>query len=417
MPNEDDYFALWLNRERQLPDSRCRDHSRRIRRVEAITQVSILALTGSNLLDLLQRNTMSLSVSYRRNIRSSLRLFYTWSFESGQSITNLATLLPPVIPPEERHTSGPAPLNTPEIVSQFETHLRSIGRAEETTRTRISHVSQFVRTMGDPCKLSNLDVIGYLQTHKPKWSQNYLHGVRASLSVFYEWLEQSFVVSEHIDLPRIPPGESLAKPVPSSLVLEGFETGDLYEQTILCLGADHGLRRNEMASLHPSSRNGSQLTITGKGSKQRTVPLTETGLSLLRNLERIQGSNIYYFPGRFGGHVHPQTIYKWARRALHDEWNTHALRHQAATNWLRKGVDIRVIQSLLGHSNLNTTQIYTHVTAEDLKIAIRNAQLLSTTTPEQSHMTIDLDSITIQQATEIMQRAIELNKARNRSLY
>jgi integrase/recombinase XerC len=131
---------------------------------------------------------------------------------------------------------------------------------------------------------------------------------------------------------------------------------------MLALGATLGLRREEIASAHPRNRSGATLRVVGKNSDERVLPLDDLTASLLHELEVEQGTDSYYFPGRFGGHVHPATVYKWVKARLGGEWSTHNLRHRAATIGLETTGDIRAVQELLGHRSITSTQLYTAVT-------------------------------------------------------
>lgn len=142
-----------------------------------------------------------------------------------------------------------------------------------------------------------------------------------------------------------------------------------------------GLRVTELVSLRLDQINPRQgvLRVTGKGRKERLVPLGEEALTWLdrylvearSELLAGQPSDVL-FPSRQARQMTRQTF--WHRVKLHAaqagisaELSPHTLRHAFATHLLNHGADLRVVQMLLGHSDLSTTQIYTHVARHRLR--------------------------------------------------
>ena len=112
------------------------------------------------------------------------------------------------------------------------------------------------------------------------------------------------------------------------------------------------------------------LRIRGKGDKDRTIPLTERLTIALRSFcsSKNSGDSVL----SVGEGVIYRVVKKYGRLAGKPELKPHDLRHAFATRLLEKGVNIRVVQELLGHSNLNTTQVYTAVSGLHLEDAIRS---------------------------------------------
>lgn len=143
-----------------------------------------------------------------------------------------------------------------------------------------------------------------------------------------------------------------------------------------------GLRASELVSLPLASvpRDAPFLMITGKGGQQRMVPVsTRAGAALSRWLAlRPQGGR-WVFPSPRGGHLTRVRLFQLLRdlalRAGLDpqKVSPHVLRHAFATHLLEGGADLRVLQTLLGHADIATTQIYTHVDAARL-VALVNAR-------------------------------------------
>jgi len=121
------------------------------------------------------------------------------------------------------------------------------------------------------------------------------------------------------------------------------------------------------------------LTVFGKGSKQRLVPLGEVALEILQEYLQNgrpkllkQGPIEAVFPNSRGGHMSRQGFWKILRNhalaaGINRPVHPHMLRHSFATHLLENGADLRAVQSMLGHADISTTQIYTHVLQERLK--------------------------------------------------
>lgn len=142
-----------------------------------------------------------------------------------------------------------------------------------------------------------------------------------------------------------------------------------------------GLRVSELVALPVDRVNPRQgvLRVTGKGNKERLVPLGEEALEWLREyLQQARSSLLHgcqndaLFPTRRGAAMTRQSFWylirRYARQAgITKPLSPHVLRHAFATHLLNHGADLRVVQMLLGHSDISTTQIYTHIARERLK--------------------------------------------------
>ena len=142
-----------------------------------------------------------------------------------------------------------------------------------------------------------------------------------------------------------------------------------------------GLRVSELVNLKINQVNLNQgvLRIVGKGDRERLIPLGEESVKWL--VQFAQGSRMeillerqsdYLFPTRRGDHMTRQAFWHIIKRyalkgGINKDLSPHTLRHAFATHLLNHGADLRVVQMLLGHSDLSTTQIYTHVARERMK--------------------------------------------------
>ena len=155
-----------------------------------------------------------------------------------------------------------------------------------------------------------------------------------------------------------------------------------------------GLRVSELVALPISAaeRNARMLTVRGKGNKERLVPLNEAAKTAMRQYlallsEAGRGQKAKWLFPSFGeaGHLTRQHFARElktlaAAAGLRSaQVSPHVLRHAFASHLLHNGADLRVVQTLLGHADISTTQIYTHVLAERLKSLVRDLHPLGET--------------------------------------
>jgi integrase/recombinase XerD len=145
-----------------------------------------------------------------------------------------------------------------------------------------------------------------------------------------------------------------------------------------------GLRVSEMVSLQLNQINSQAgyLLCFGKGQKERIVPMGVKALDFLgeyigsarRNLLKGKES-VFIFVNRFGGRLTRQGFWKIIKKYAKDagiaDISPHTLRHSFATHLLENGADIRSVQMMLGHADISTTQIYTHINKQRLKKIVK----------------------------------------------
>jgi integrase/recombinase XerD len=150
-------------------------------------------------------------------------------------------------------------------------------------------------------------------------------------------------------------------------------TRNLKHRAILAVIYSAGLRISELTNLRPSDIDSDrkQIKILGKGNKYRYTLLSENTLDMLRMYWRAYRPVRYLFEGQKKGQpVSTSTIQQVFKNAckksgIIKQASVHSLRHSFATHLLETGVNLKIIQSLLGHSSLRTTSIYLHVTKFD----------------------------------------------------
>jgi len=205
----------------------------------------------------------------------------------------------------------------------------------------------------------------------------------ASLRGFYKWLCASEICTQNptltLEQPRIP--RKLPKVMTISEI-ENILKEDLtkIERLIVELLYGCGLRVSELVNLKTNNLdlNASYLKCSGKGSKERLVPLGSKAKEALKEYfeqrdflvkkYNLDTKNLLIADsGRF---LTRQDVYNFIHeqgKKFHKNISPHTLRHSFATHLLENGADLRIVQELLGHSDVSTTQLYTHISKKRLK--------------------------------------------------
>lgn len=275
-------------------------------------------------------------------------------------------------------------------ITSFKSYLRSAEKAAGTIRLRTYYLGRFAVdvTATDPEHSHPFTGVGMDQVvdwlANPDWGAETRKSARASLISFYSWAVRSRRITpdanpaaelEPVTVPR-----ALPRPTPDEVLVDALLTANDSERLQLMLAGYAGLRRAEVAQVHPADFNweSEQLLVRGKGGKQRLVPVhpvlaAEVQAELDRRAAGKTGTgwryyvagigpDDYLFPGKHG-HVQPDAVGKVLARLLAGSWTGHTLRHRFATVAHSVNRDLRAVQELLGHSKPETTARY--VQADD----------------------------------------------------
>ncbi len=223
------------------------------------------------------------------------------------------------------------------------------------------------------------------QGAKPRSTARQLSSFRR----FYRFLLREGMIKDDptvkIEMPRI--GRSLPQSLSEGEVeslLAAPEVNDPLghrDRTMLEVLYATGLRVTELINLKQSEINLNQgvARIVGKGGRERLIPLGEEAQNWLRDFIvgprgeiLLERQTDYLFPTRRGDRMTRQAFWHIIKRyskqaGISSKMSPHTLRHAFATHLLNNGADLRVVQMLLGHSDLSTTQIYTHVARARMK--------------------------------------------------
>jgi integrase/recombinase XerD len=234
------------------------------------------------------------------------------------------------------------------------------------------------------------DIFEYLGARKQNQQRSARSTARliSCLRGFYRYALRENLLSvdpsAYIDFPK--QGRPLPKSLSESDVEALLAAPDLTtaigvrDRAMLELLYACGLRVSELVSLEMSQINLRQgvVRLFGKGNKERLVPMGEEALSMLeiyfkqaRSELLNQGLNDVVFPSSRGQQMTRQTFWHRIKHyaqisGIKTVLSPHTLRHAFATHLLNHGADLRVVQLLLGHSDLSTTQIYTHIAKQRL---------------------------------------------------
>ncbi len=257
-------------------------------------------------------------------------------------------------------------------------------------------LSKWVNSSGKASLLqaSRADLLGFLATLSEAGNSSRSSArLLSSARQFYQWAARESMVqadpTQQVEMPK--QGRPLPKSLTEQQVGELLAAPDLStaegfrDRTMLEVLYATGLRVSELIRLRPEqlSLNQGVVRVTGKGNKERLVPLGEEALEWLQRFlsgprrDLLRGKICDdLFPTRRGRGMTRQAFWyrikAHAQRAgIHTHISPHTLRHAFATHLVNHGADLRVVQMLLGHSDLSTTQIYTHVAQERLESLYR----------------------------------------------
>jgi integrase/recombinase XerC len=244
---------------------------------------------------------------------------------------------------------------------------------------------------GDPAAVDRLMLrryLAYLTTRG--YARRTVARKVSALRRYFDWLRRTGVIdsdpSQRLTAPagdgRLPRVLSHSEievllDKPPARVDDDPEAVRLRDDALLELLYGSGLRVAELCGLRPGDIDLSRrlVTVWGKGSKQRQVPISPPAADAVAGwLERGRVALVTdetpvdaLFVNRRGRRLGPRDVRRILDHRAPAPTHPHALRHSFATHLLDGGADLRVVQELLGHSSLQTTQVYTHVSTERLK--------------------------------------------------
>ena len=205
----------------------------------------------------------------------------------------------------------------------------------------------------------------------------------ASIKGFFKWLNVNELISHNpslsIEQPKLP------KRLPKVLSMNEikqllYKKMNLLDKAIFELLYAAGLRVSELTEIQFANinLNAKYIRCIGKGSKERIVPIGTKAVNAIKKYEKereyiLKKYNIkskYMFIKQNGKKLTRQDVYKFVNemgKTINKDISPHTIRHSFATHLLENGADLRIVQELLGHSDVSTTQLYTHISKKRLK--------------------------------------------------
>lgn len=272
----------------------------------------------------------------------------------------------------------------PAELQGFMRHLALLGLSQRTRAAYLSDLCLSRRDLaGDLAQATSVDLQGLLATRLARGcSPRSQARLLSSWRRYYEFLSAQGLITCDPVAALAPPRLSVRLPqdlseadVDRLLAAPDVTSAlGLRDRAMLELLYASGLRVSELVGLSLTAVNLRQgvVRVLGKGDKHRLVPIGEQAMAWLqRYLDQARPllmttASSHLFPGRDGKALTRQAFWyrikAWAIRAgVRTSLSPHTLRHAFATHLLNHGADLRVVQMLLGHASLSTTQIYTHV--------------------------------------------------------
>ncbi|MFA6637079.1 MAG: site-specific tyrosine recombinase/integron integrase [Candidatus Omnitrophota bacterium] len=287
------------------------------------------------------------------------------------------------------------------MIEDFEKHLKTKGFAERTIRTYIGYVGIFADFLSKnevyDIEDINRDKVSRYQTSlctKNEFNQRKLSMKTQALRMvavisFSKFLHRAGYLennpASHIEIPRTP--KSLPKNILSEKevlqILKSPKDNDpleIRDRAILELFYSTGIRNTELRKLCIYDIDFSRgfIRVTGKGNKDRIIPMGDVASWYIEEYMKrsrpklVKGTSDVLFVSRNGKELTDDMpswmVRKYAARiGITKQINAHTFRHTFATHMIKKGANLRIVQEMLGHSSLETTQIYTKVEIGDLK--------------------------------------------------
>ena len=289
----------------------------------------------------------------------------------------------------------PAMSDDANLIERFlEMLVAETGASRHTLSAYRTDLGQASAIAGGTLSSADREMIRQLSSHWRKLQNSTVARKSSSLRRFFGFLvEEGFRQNDPSDaLPKPGLVRSLPKTLSHAEITLLFQS--IAEQlgrvpvkpTVVRLSAmlellyGSGLRASDLVELQRSSSTGDKpyLIIKGKGQKERLVPISQQARSAVRQwAEFVDPKEKWLFPSR-SGHISRvrlfQIVKEHAVRAGINpvKISPHVLRHAFATHLLEGGADLRALQTLLGHSDISTTQIYTHIDSARLVELVNN---------------------------------------------
>ena len=265
------------------------------------------------------------------------------------------------------------------------------GRSQKTLSAYESDLNAAQEKIGNLLQASTQDIQKYLSTLNEKASS--ISRKASALRTFYKFLMLEKIIvknpTTNLELPKHE--HTLPKYLsPHEIELLISSSGDIKTsirlRCMIELLYASGLRVSELCELPMSANLGDKLLVHGKGAKERLVPMHEGAQNALHKWLEYRGDvdSKYIFPTNSKtGHITRDAFFKILKKCAvlsgidPKRVSPHVLRHSFASHLLAGGANLRAIQTMLGHEDISTTQIYTHIMPDKLRATVESAHPLA----------------------------------------
>lgn len=286
-----------------------------------------------------------------------------------------------------------------EALSDYKLNLSLVeNKSKKTIEAYMSDLTHYIdylnqKNINNVEEITILTVDNYLNSLTKEYSSNSINRVLASVRSFHKFIslnhesikDPTFYIHTHKHNEHLPIYASVQD---LKVLFDSFSNSDIdiYHKTILLTLYSCGLRVSELCSLKRNDVHLSEkiLKVTGKGDKERIIPIVdacvqqmELYLNLVRkNWQKKTLPN--FFINQYGRVLTRQYVHNLIKKKceecnLNPNLSAHSFRHSFASHLLDGNADLRIVQELLGHSDIQTTQIYTHIQNKRLVNAYDNA--------------------------------------------
>lgn len=286
-----------------------------------------------------------------------------------------------------------------EALSDYKLNLSLVeNKSKKTIEAYMSDLTHYIdylnqKNINNVEEITILTVDNYLNSLTKEYSSNSINRVLASVRSFHKFIslnhesikDPTLYIHTHKHNEHLPIYASVQD---LKVLFDSFSNSDIdiYHKTILLTLYSCGLRVSELCSLKRNDVHLSEkiLKVTGKGDKERIIPIVdacvqqmELYLNLVRkNWQKKALPN--FFINQYGRVLTRQYVHNLIKKKceecnLNPNLSAHSFRHSFASHLLDGNADLRIVQELLGHSDIQTTQIYTHIQNKRLVNAYDNA--------------------------------------------
>lgn len=288
------------------------------------------------------------------------------------------------------------------LLKDFEYYLKNEkGSSTNTISSYMRDLMQyqtFLETYHDikkPKDITKKHVEGFLKSMRKQVTAKSIARKLTAIKSFHQFLMLEKEINENVVSEIASPKleKSLPKVLSVDEVLSILNIANqskrfgLRNQALLELIYGSGLRVSELLDIKMEDihLNQGYIMVKGKGDKERMVPISDLSVIALRNYmvksrEQLldKKKTTFLFVNQKGERLSRQGFFKLLKKLAHDahvstDCSPHTLRHSFATHLLENGMDLRTLQSLLGHEDISTTQIYTHISQKRIKEIYKEA--------------------------------------------